>query len=112
MMADRYLQETGAWLQENTGIRVPAAVSLEELQKRLAERLEVLVERDFQQFVLLLYQVDVSERKVKEILAAESYPDVFTSLAQLIIERQMEKIRSREIYRQPPESLTDDEEKW
>lgn len=111
-MSERYLEETGAWLQENTGIRVPASVNAEELRKRLAERLEVLVERDFQQFVLLLYQVDVSERKVKEILAAERYPDVFTSLAQLIIERQMEKIRSREIYRQPPESLTDDEEKW
>lgn len=109
---DRYLQETGTWLQENAGIRVPDSVSINELRQRLAERLEVLVERDFQQFVLLLYQVDVSEKKVKEILATESSPDVFTSIAQLIIDRQMEKIRSREMFRQPPGSLTDDEEKW
>lgn len=109
---DRYLQETGTWLHENAGIRVPDSVSINELRQRLAERLEVLVERDFQQFVLLLYQVDVSEKKVKEILATDSSPEVFLSIAQLIIDRQMEKIKSRERFRQPPESLTDDEEKW
>ncbi|RPE13336.1 hypothetical protein EGT74_07350 [Chitinophaga lutea] len=111
-MEDRYLQQTGAWLQENAGIRVPAAVSMADLEKILAEKLEILVERDFQQFVLLLYQVDVSERKVKEILAAQNYPDVFISIARLIISRQTEKIKSREKYKQPPENLPDDEEKW
>lgn len=111
-MEDRYLQQTGAWLEENAGIRLPAAISMAELEAILAQKLEMLVERDFQQFVLLLYQVDVPERKVKEILAAESYPDVFLSIARLIISRQTEKIKSREKYRQPPESLPDDEEKW
>ncbi len=111
-MEDRYLQETGIWIRENTGIRVPASVSMEELEQLLSERLEVLVEKDFQQFVLLLYQVDVSEKKVKAILASEGYPDVYHSVAKLIIDRQMEKIKSREFYKQPPESLTDEEEKW
>ncbi|WP_343700749.1 hypothetical protein [Chitinophaga sp.] len=111
-MEDRYLQQTGAWLEENAGIRLPATISMAELEAILARKLEMLVERDFQQFVLLLYQVDVPEGKVKEILAAENYPDVFLSIARLIISRQTEKIKSREKYRQPPESLPDDEEKW
>lgn len=111
-MEDRHLQQTGAWLQENAGIHVPAAVSMADLEKILAQQLEILVERDFQQFVLLLYQVDVPEQKIKDILAEENYPDVFLSIARLIISRQAEKIRSREKYRQPPESLPDDEEKW
>jgi hypothetical protein len=89
-MEDRYLQETGIWIRENTGIRVPESVSMEELEQLLSERLEVLVEKDFQQFVLLLYQVDVSEKKVKAILASEGYPDVYHSVARLIIDRQME----------------------
>ncbi|MGN6509392.1 MAG: hypothetical protein ACTHLD_08010 [Chitinophaga sp.] len=112
-MEDRYLQETGAWLKENAGIRLrKKTFSFEELEQRLAERLEMLVEKDFQQFVLLLYQVDVSEEKVKQVLATQNYPDVYRNVARLIIERQAEKIRSREIYRQPPESLHNDEEKW
>ncbi|MGX5819909.1 hypothetical protein ACWKWU_17060 [Chitinophaga lutea] len=111
-MDDRHLQETGAWLQENAGIAVPLRIRREELEERLAAHLEYLTERDFQQFVLLLYKVDVSEKKVKEILAVEQYPGVFRSIARLIIERQEEKIRSREQYRQPPETLPDDEEKW
>ncbi len=111
-MPDQYLQETGVWLQEHAGIRLSGSVSREELEKLLAAKLEMLVEKDFQQFVLLLYQVDVSEQKVKAILAEQHYPDVYISIAQLIIARQEEKIRSRTAYRQPPESLTDDEEKW
>lgn len=111
-MDDRFLQKTGAWLQDNAGIRVPVAVSMAELEKILAEKLEILVERDFQQFVLLLYQVDVPEQKVKDILAAQNYPDVFLSIARLIISRQAEKIKSREKYRQSSENLPDDEEKW
>lgn len=111
-MEDRYLQEAGAWLKENAGIRLKKGISFEELEQRLAAKLEMLVEKDFQQFVLLLYQVDVPEEKVKQILATQNYPDVYHNVARLIIERQAEKIRSREIYRQPPESLHNDEEKW
>lgn len=107
---DRYLQETGTWLRDNAGIRVPDSVSIDELRERLAKKLEELVHKDFQQFVLLLYQVDVSEKKVKAILAEESTPEVFPSIAQLIIDRQMEKIRSREQFKQ--NDLPDDEEKW
>src|SRR5688500_15250107 len=99
-MEARYLQETGAWLQENAGISLPATLTREDLEKVLAEKLEILVERDFQQFVLLLYQVDVPEKKVKEILATQHYPDVYRSVARLIIDRQAQKIKSREIYRQ------------
>ena len=65
-MPDQYLQETGVWLQEHAGIRLSGSVSREELEKLLAAKLEMLVEKDFQQFVLLLYQVDVSEQKVKK----------------------------------------------
>ncbi|RPD40384.1 hypothetical protein [Chitinophaga barathri] len=111
-MEDRYLQEAGDWLRENAGLRLPSVISMEDLEQMLAERLEILVERDFQQFVLLLYQVDVSENKVKEILSTQNYPDVYRNVARLIIERQAEKIKSREIYRQPPESFNNDEEKW
>ncbi|WP_298714838.1 hypothetical protein [Chitinophaga sp.] len=111
-MESRHLEETGTWLQENAGISLPAQFSLEDLEKTLAEQIEMLVERNFQQFVLLLYQVDVSEKKVKEILAGQNYPDVYRSIARLIIERQTEKIISREKYRQSPEDLAGDAEKW
>ncbi|WP_126245802.1 hypothetical protein [Chitinophaga rhizosphaerae] len=111
-MEQKYLEATGSWLQENAGIRLPSAFSLEDLEQALAAQIEMLVERDFQQFVLLLYQVDVSERKVKDILASQNYPDVYRSIARLIIDRQTEKIISRETYRQPPDPQASEEEKW
>ncbi len=111
-MEQRHLEEAGTWLVENAGINLPSAFTMEDLENTLAAALEALVESNFQQFVLLLYQVDVPENKVKAILASESYPDVYRSVARLIIERQTEKIISREKYRQSPDSLASDAEKW
>lgn len=111
-MEQRHLAATGNWLQENAGIRLPDRFTLEDLEKTLAEQIEMLVERNFQQFVLLLYQVDVSEKKVKAILASQSYPDVYRSIARLIIDRQTEKIISREVNRQPPDPQASDAETW
>lgn len=109
-MPDRYFTQTGAWLQEHAGLPIQEGITPEALENILAQRLEMMVEKDFQQFVLLLYQVDVPENKVKEIFASEGYPHVYTSIARLIIQRQTEKIKSRETYRQ--QNLPDDEEKW
>ncbi len=111
-MDQHYLESTGAWLQENAGLQLPARFSLEDLEKALAAQIEILVEKDFQQFVMLLYQVDVSEKKVKAILAGQNYPEVYRSIARLIIERQTEKAISRDTYRQPPDPDASDAEKW
>lgn len=111
-MEARYLEATGNWLQENAGIHLPGRFTLEDLESALAAQIELLVEKDFQQFVLLLYQVDVSEKKVKAILAGQNYPEVYRSIARLIIERQTEKIISREKYRQPPDPNASEAEKW
>lgn len=67
----------------------------QELRKVLIRRIEELIEKDLEKLKWILYRIDVNEKKVHEALAANEqlhYPEV---LADLIIERQIEKAESR-----------------
>ncbi|WP_212001312.1 hypothetical protein [Chitinophaga sp. HK235] len=108
-----YLQETVAWAQQTFAVSLPPGnISYEQLEEMLGRRLEYLISNDFQQFIFLLYRIDVAEKKVKLILeaAAATGSDPYRPIAALIIERQLQKIASREAFRQ--DHLPDDEERW
>ncbi|CAL1521352.1 hypothetical protein [Chitinophaga sp. MM2321] len=108
----QYLQETAVWAQQTFEVRVPLNVSYELLEEMLAERLELLISKDFHQFIFILYRIDIAEKKVKAILeeAAASGTDPYKPIAALIIERQLQKIASRAALKR--DDLPDDEEKW
>ena len=84
---------------------------MEQLKQAIAEKLQHLIQTDFEQFIFLLYRLDISEKKVKNILLQPAEENTAVSVAALIIERQAEKIRSRAIYRGPAFSGNEDE-KW
>lgn len=104
------LPETTWQLSADAALQTVPGITYEELQALLAEKLEFLISTDFQQFVLLLYKVDVSEFKIRQILESDLSPEVYKKIAALLIERQQEKIISRKTYSQPPPD--DGEEKW
>ncbi|MBV8254916.1 MAG: hypothetical protein JO154_20115 [Chitinophaga sp.] len=108
----KYLQETTQWANQTFELRIPDQVSYDELQQQLAKRLKQIISKDFQQFVFLLYRIDVSEKKVQQIIqeAAKLEIEPYPAIAGLIIERQLQKIASRASFRQ--QQADDDEEKW
>ena len=55
--------------------------------------------------------MDVSEIKLKQLLKDNSGTDAGLIIADLMIERQAEKIKSREQYSKRDENISDDE-KW
>ncbi len=70
-----------------------------------------LILSDFSKLVQLLYRVDVSEKKLKQILQEHPNEDAAVIIAQLIIERQQQKAESRKKYNTPPNDIPEDE-KW
>lgn len=108
----KYLRETAVWAQNNLEVSVPENSSADQLLEILAEKLEALISKDFQQFVYLLYRIDVSEKRVKQLLneAALLGTDPYKPIASLIVERQLQKIISRATFKQ--EDLPNDEERW
>jgi hypothetical protein len=64
---------------------------LDELRNFLNE----LIQSDFTKLVQLLYRIDISEMKLKQILKDNPQSDAGLLIAQMIIERQIKKIRFR-----------------
>jgi len=76
----------------------------------LVEKINELINTDFQKLVSILYRMDVSEIKLKQLLNENSGTNAAIIIADLMIERQAEKIRSREQYKRD-ENISEDE-KW
>ncbi|MBN2595451.1 MAG: hypothetical protein JXR82_01545 [Marinifilaceae bacterium] len=77
----------------------------EELFNQLNEHLTHLLDRDYHRLILLLYQIDVSE---KQIVKTElDFPDVPKSelLTELIILRELKKVLIRNYFKENPDKL-------
>lgn len=94
-----------------TGIDFPAIISNEEVINRLTIFINDLINNDFSQLVSLLYRIDVPEKKLRQVLDATNGKDAASVIATMIIERQLEKIRSREKFKSNDSEMSE-EEKW
>jgi len=68
----------------------------EELRSILSAKIEYLLNHDFQKLLNILYRIDVDEQKAKELLRKHSPSQAPIILADLIIERQLQKIKTRQ----------------
>ncbi len=91
---------------------LPAVIQPEEMNRQwLAGKINDLLLHDFSRLVAILYRVDVNESKLKSLLKQHPGTDAGLIIADLLIERQLEKKRSREQYR-PSAGEIDENEKW
>jgi len=73
---------------------------LEEFRKYLIVKLKGLYEQNYELLIDILYRIDVSEVKLSEFFGGKNSNDIPERLADLIIERQLQKIRFRQLYRE------------
>src|SRR6185437_5235161 len=85
--------------------------TFDETRLKLVSLINELINKDFDAVVQLLYRIDVSEKKVRDFLDQNTGRDSASILADLIIERQLQKIASRKHFsqRSGPGS---EEERW
>lgn len=69
------------------------------LLKRVAEEVQYLIDYDLNKLWNLLYRIDVSEKKVREVIETAPFSQHSLLIAQLILKRQQEKIISRKKYK-------------
>lgn len=72
---------------------------LEHLRRLLIERIVELLNRNPEKLMSILYRIDVSEKRVNQIMTTSFPTEVPIHLADLIIERQLAKARSRAEHR-------------
>lgn len=80
------------------------------LFQQLSMAVNEMINRDFEKLVSLLYRIDVNENKLRRLLQEHIAADAADIIANLIIERQLQKIRSRRETRR--DNDFDQEEKW
>ena len=80
-------------------------------RKKLADKINELISTDLQQLIAVLYRMDVSENKLRSLLKENPGTDAGLMIADLMIERQAQKIRSRQQFRQRDDNI-DENEKW
>ena len=62
----------------------------------LTEKINYLIVNDFNKLIYILYRADINEQKLNKLLAENKKEDAGKIIAALFIQRQLEKIKSRE----------------
>ena len=98
-------------LNSELAIELPEEITLKELREKLSQHINYLIDTNFQRLVAALYRVDVSESKLKRLLNENEGEDSGSVIADLIIERQLQKIKFRQEFSKHNKNISD-EEKW
>lgn len=91
-------------------LKLAENLSYEELQQQLAAFINHLMITDFNYLLQLLYRIDVSEEKLKAKLKEFPNTDAATIIAALVIERQLQKLKSRENFKNTNNEGANDED--
>ena len=83
----------------------------EGLVSALAVHINDLIVHDFPRLINMLYMLDVSEIKIKQMLLENKGTDAGIMLAHLVVERQKQKQKTRDLFKSRANDIPD-EERW
>ena len=73
---------------------------LEEFRKYLTEKMTDMLDKNYNLLINTLYRIDISEKKLSELFSSKNKDSIPQKLADIIIERQIQKINFRKRYRE------------
>ncbi len=82
-------------LNDSFELNLPGSISMEELKEKLRIHINHLINHNFEKLISLLYRIDVDETKLRNLLRQSHGDSAAALISSLIIERQLQKIRSR-----------------
>lgn len=82
-------------INQSLEISLPVTISPEKLRESLAATINDLINNDFEKLVFYLYRIDVNESNMKRLLDQKEGENAAGLIADLIIERQLQKIKTR-----------------
>ncbi|QNA44397.1 hypothetical protein [Lacibacter sediminis] len=98
-------------LNKELSLKLSEKLAMNELEQQLTDHINHLINTDFEKLIYYLYRIDVHEAKMKQLLAQQGGENAAQLIARLIIDRQLQKIKSRAEHRS---NTIDDEgaERW
>lgn len=95
-----WLAETQAMVARDFELEAPDFLTEEELLAALTEHVAYMMERQMEYLLSALYRMDVAEQRVNAALRPDAPVPPARGIAQLIIDRQRERVRTKRTYRQ------------
>lgn len=92
-------------------LEVPAGEDASFTRSMLIDRINEWLQTDFPKLVRVLYRLDVSETRLRSLLRENPGQDAAAIITDLILERQLQKLRSRQQFSRRDENI-DENEKW
>jgi hypothetical protein len=83
----------------------------QEILQKLTEIINYLINHRFERLVQLLYTVDIDERQLKQTLRDNSDKEAAVVIAELVLQRQIQKLITRQNQANDPADIPDDE-RW
>lgn len=80
-------------------------------RQMLVDRINEWLQTDFEKLVAALYRIDVSEEKLRALLQQQPGQDAAEIITGLVLERQLQKLKTRAAFR-PRDEPIDENEKW
>ena len=103
-------QELIQSISNDLAIELPLKITHDELVEKLSAHINQLINHNFQQLIYILYRVDINEARLKHLLKENSGENAGHIIAQLIIARQLQKIKTRKEFKSKEDISGDD--KW
>lgn len=98
-------------INESLEIEIPETGTMEQLRAKLTLHINDLINHHFEKLVFYLYRIDVDEARMRSLLASKDGADAPELIADLIIERQLQKIKYKAEHKHSA-TRGSEEEKW
>ena len=86
-------------------------ISSSPIKEKLENIINELINTDFEKLISILYRIDISETKLKTLLNENRDKNAATLIADLIIERQLQKIKTRKQFSKRDNDINEND-KW
>lgn len=85
----------------NSNSLIPVAdfINLDELRLYLSQKLSYLMDNKYDSLINILYRIDVGEEKLSKLFSGTNRENISAALADLIIERSIQKAEFRQKYK-------------
>lgn len=110
-MMDARQDDIIPYINKDFSLELSHNISEDELAYFLSEHINDMIVHDMPKLIRLLYRVDISEKKLKQMLSENKNYQAGMIIARMVIERQKEKARSRATFKQDIPNNSE-EERW
>ncbi len=74
--------------------------NIQEFREKLSNLINYMLDNDFEKLLNAMYRLDINEDSFKMVLSNQNTLNVAQDIADLVIEREMQKVKSRRKYRE------------